>query len=180
MTDSGQIAVQLSKVKIALFLLLGCGSVAIGIWIIGLDDAAIEAQRRWNNPFFVHAIGVLTTVFFGVGVVYSIPKLFDPSPGLVINEIGITDNSSALSAGLIPWSEITGFSVQTIHRQKLLHIHIKNPQRYVASCGPIKRLMINSGQRMGYSPIAISSNSLKIRFDDLVSLLERQLAARRT
>ncbi len=178
MASSGRIAIQRSKFKIALLLLLACGFVASGVWIVGLDDAAIEAQRRYNSPFMVHAVGVFTIVFCGVGAVYSLLKLFDSTPGLVIDEAGITDNSSALSAGFIPWSEIVGVTVGKVQRHNFVYIQIREPDRYLASCGPFKRLMINSGP--GISPIAISSISLKIGFDDLASLIKRRVAARCT
>ena len=79
-----------------------------------------HASSNSNNPMLMHGVGLAGAVFGALGIVVAVRKLLDTSPGLRLDEHGLTDNSSALAGGFVPWSEITGFQVQQIQRQRLL------------------------------------------------------------
>lgn len=162
--------IELSKTKILLLITGALVFVALGIWMYRLDPAWIEAQRRFNNPVLVHGIGIVSAVFFGLCGAVGIKKLFDKKPGLVLSAAGIVDNSSGASAGLIPWSEIQGFSIVEIQKQRMLIIKLADPEKYIQAGGSMKRALNRMNLKMCGSPIAISSNSLKINFNELVSL----------
>ena len=153
--------------------------VIAGYWMFGLDAAEIESHRRFNSPLFVHGIGLLALVFGGVGVIAIARKLIDSSPGLVLDEHGLTDNSSAFSAGLIPWSEITGFEIRQIQKQRVLYVLLKDPDKYISKFGPVKQALLKANQRIAASPVAITSSSLSINFDELVALAEKHFDASR-
>lgn len=164
--------IALSKTKIVLLIIGALAFVALGIWMYQLDAAWIESQRRFNSPLLVHGIGIVSVVFFGFCAAVGIKKLVDTKPGLIFSAAGIVDNSSGASAGLIPWGEIQGFSVFEIKNQKMLVIQLADPQKYVQAGGSMKRALNSMNMKMCGSPIAISSSSLKIDFNDLVSLCD--------
>lgn len=168
MTVSDEKSVPLSKVKSALLVLGSCSFVALGLWMAFLSDAEIEAQRRYNNPVFVHGIGWAAVVFATLCGSIGIRKMLDRKPGLVLSNAGLTDNSSGLSAGFIPWTDISGFSVYTVQKQKLLVVLLNNPERYISMGGVLRRNINRVNYKMAGSPISITSNSLKIKFDDLL------------
>jgi len=58
-------------------------------------------------------------------------KLFDNRPGLVIDAVGITDNSNATSMGLIEWVDITKVEKKQIMSTKFLILHTSNPEKYL-------------------------------------------------
>ena len=97
-------------------------------------------------------------------------KFFDKKPGLVLNAAGIIDNSSSVSAGFIPWPEIFGFDIFEIQKQKTLIIMVVNPERYIEVGGSIKRALNRVNFKLCGSPIAITSNSLKIGFQELLDI----------
>jgi hypothetical protein len=105
--------------------------------------------------------------------VYGITKLFDKKPGLVFSRSGIVDNSSGASAGFIPWAEIVGAEIFEAHRQKLLIIKVQNPQKYIERGNRLKQTLNRANHKMCGSPIAISSNALKINFSELLSLFDQ-------
>lgn len=105
------------------------------------------------NPYCVKAVGIAGIICFGLCGIVGTVKLFDTKPGLIIDTDGIIDNSSGVSAGRIPWSDVTGITVTNILGQRLLTIAVIDPQKYVGR------------------PINITSNALKIRFDELHRLL---------
>lgn len=170
MSNSEEKIIELSKTKLLLLIFASLAFIGIGAWMISLDAALIEAQRRFNNPLLVHGTGWVAIVFFGWCGVIGIRKYFDKQPGLIFSSVGITDNSSGVSAGLIPWSEISGINIYEIQKQKMLIILVKNPDKYIEIGSVIKRTLNRTNYKMCGSPIAISSNSLKINFDELLKL----------
>jgi hypothetical protein len=50
--------------------------------------------------------GLAGIIFFGFVGFYLLKKLFNKKPGLIISNSGIVDNSSGISVGFIPWSDI--------------------------------------------------------------------------
>lgn len=159
-----------SKFKLVLLILGALIFLALGIWLSLLDAAFIEAQHRWNSPALIHTVGAVAVVFAALCAAFGVKKLFDDRPGLVLNHLGITDHSSALAAGLIPWAEIRGFATYQVQRQKLLILLLHHPQPYLEAGGWWKRLMLQANFKMCGSPICISASALSISFDELVEL----------
>jgi hypothetical protein len=170
MANSEEKIIELSKTKLILLILGSLAFIGIGAWMLSLEAAQIEAQRRFNDPLLVHGIGWVAIVVFGWCGVIGIRKYFEKKPGLIFSSVGITDNSSGVSAGLIPWSEISGFNIYEIQKQKMLIVLVKNPDKFIEVGSVIKRTLNRTNYKMCGSPIAITSNSLKINFDELLKL----------
>ena len=158
--------IPLSKGRLTL-LLLGCVAFVAGsIWIWSIADL----QTRYN-PLYMKCVAVASVSFFGLCGIYGCIKVFDGRPGLIIDDQGIVDNSNAVSAGRIFWDEIIGLRVSEIAGQRFLTIEVTDPQKYVERCGFILRMLNAANTKMVGSPINISSNSLKVNFDELVRML---------
>lgn len=162
--------IEFSKAKNMRLVAIAGVFVLLGYWMMQRDAVEIAAQRRFNDPLLVHGIGVLSIVFFGLCGLVGVRKLFDRKPALVLTETGLHDNSSGVSAGLVPWSEIERFSLFEVSKQKLLIIHVKNMAKYVEAGGVIRRALNRMNVKLAGSPISISSSTLKIDFDELLEL----------
>ena len=64
MTGSEETRIALSKTKMLLLILASAAFIGIGAWMLTLDAAQIEAQRRFNNPLFIYGIAWAAIVFF--------------------------------------------------------------------------------------------------------------------
>ncbi|MFZ6816454.1 STM3941 family protein [Undibacterium sp. Rencai35W] len=170
MSNTDEKIIELSKTKMLLLIAGACAFVVGGLWMVQLDSAEIESQRRFNSPILVHVIGVISITFFGLCGLFGVKKIFDKKPGLILSSAGIFDNSSGVSAGLIPWSEIVGFDIFEVQKQKTLIVKITNPERYIEVGGPLQRTLNRMNFKLCGSPIAITSNSLTIGFDELVDV----------
>ena len=173
MTSSDETVVPLSKTKLVWLIILSAGFVALGFWTFQTDSAWIESQSRFNNPMLVHAIGIVAIVFFGLGVVVGIRRLFDRKPGLVLSSAGILVSSGSI--GLIPWGDIAGFATHKIHRQKMLVVKLVDPEKYVRAGGALRQALRRTNMNMVGSPFALSSSTLEISFDELVALCGKYL-----
>jgi hypothetical protein len=167
--------VPVSRRKVLMLVIGAVGFVALGFWMFQLDSAWIESQRRFNNPLLIHAFGVVAMVFFGACGLVGIRRLFDSKPGLVLSSSGILIAASAASAELIPWSDITRFDTYVIHRQKMLVVKLAAPEKYMSAGGSLRQALQRANMQLVGSPFAISSGTLKIKFDELVTLCNEYL-----
>ncbi len=172
-SDAAEISIPLSRLKIGLMLGGAILFVLIGLWLFQMSDEEILAQRRWNIPWFVHGMGVACIVFFGLCAVLAARKAFDRRPGLVLDAHGLLDNASAVSAGLIPWAEVTGFGIYQAQSSRMLVIFVEDLQKYAARGGAIRRRLNAMNMKLCGSPLVISSSTLSIGFDELLALCER-------
>lgn len=176
MNTTDERIIALSKTKIFLLLAAACAFVVGGLWMLQLSPAEIASQRRFNSPWFVHSIGMMSIIFFGLCGVIGVKKLFDKKPGLILSANGIVDNSSGVSAGFIPWSEIVGFDIFEVQRQKMLIVKVTHPERYIEVGGSVKRALNRVTFKMCGSPIAITPNSLQIGFKELLGVRDAYFA----
>jgi hypothetical protein len=176
MNTVDEIAIELSKTKL-LLLITGAGAfVAIGLWMAMMDAAEIESMRHFNSPALVHGIGVIGIAFFGLCGIVAIKKFFDKKPGLVLSAAGVIDNASGVSAGFVPWSEITGFEIYEVVGQKMLVVKVVNPDKYVEKGSAVKRKLNSANFKMCGSPIVMTSNGLKIGFTKLLDVCNQYFA----
>ena len=115
-------------------------------------------------------------LFFGLGAVYMLRKLFDNSVGLTISEEGITDNSSAVSVGLIEWQDITGVETLEIASNKILLVHTNNPEKYMERAyNFFSRKAMQANYKMYGTPLSITANALQIKYKELEQLIYETL-----
>lgn len=167
-----ELVIELSKGKAILMILGSFGFVAVGYWLFSMDAATMKGAPS-DDPFLVHGVGLAGMVLFSLSGIFGIRKLFDKRPGLVLNSAGIIDNSSALAAGFIPWSEITGAAIYEVRRQKMLIIKVRNPEEFIQRGNVLQQAVVKINSKMSGSPIAITSNTLKIDFPKLLSTFEQ-------
>lgn len=163
---TAEVVIPVSKRKLVLLLVGSVAAVGASIWIWSIA----ETQARFN-PFYVRGVALAGAAFFGLCAVYGCIKAFDSRPGLIIDPEGLVDNSSAVAAGRIFWAEITGLKVSSVAGQRFLTITVVDPQKYVARGGVFKRMLNAANTKMTGSPINLSSNALRLKFEELVRLL---------
>jgi hypothetical protein len=158
-----RIEIPLSKTK----LLISVGSaslfVVLGFYII-LKGA--HSQEDFN-PLVVQGIGFVSVVFFGAIAIFGSKKIFDRTPGLIVDDKGITDNSSGVCVGLIEWNDIAGVSTSAVMTTKFLLIHVYNPEKYLAKVNKTKARIMKANMKMAGTPLSISSTALECNFAEL-------------
>jgi len=161
--------IPLSKAKIILLIIGSLSFVVVCFWMFG------HANNQDRFPvIFVKAISVIGFLLFGVIGIATIRKLFDQKPGLQIDKHGITDNSSSVSVGLIEWPDITSIRKEQMMTTKFILIHVEDPEKYIAKArSKAKQRIMRSNMNMYGTPLSITTNTLKISFDELTELLTK-------
>lgn len=174
MTQSGQIEIPLSKTKMTITFLGSLAFVGLGLWF--LINPPKSNHWLFGNPTLIFVVGLASVLFFGLVAITIFRKFSDKKAGLIISKDGITDNSSGVSAGLIPWTDIQEIKVSQVMNQKFLMFIVSNPQDYLDKVkNPLKRNAMKVNYKTYGSPISISSNALKTNFDDLQKLLVEKM-----
>ena len=174
--NSECIEIKLSKVKLILMFL---GSI---LFIIGgilfIRNPTEYESFIMKSPVIIFIAGCVSVLFFGVVGIFLFKKLGDKSPGLIISEEGITDNSSAVSAGFIPWTDVKAIKETKVVNQKFINIVVKNPHVYIdrQKSAFKKKAMRANYNIYGGTPIGISVNGLKSNYKDLKALLEKRMS----
>lgn len=163
------IEIPLSKTKMALMLAGSALFVAAGIWFLS------NSGRFHANHVLIMAVGIAAIVFFGVIALYIVSKLFDTRPGFIVDNDGITDNSSMFAVGFVPWEDVLGFDVVNVANQRIIMILVKDPDGYIhRQPNALARRTASMNYRSYGSPVAVTANALKTKFDDLYRLMKER------
>ncbi|WP_277017047.1 STM3941 family protein [Flavobacterium lindanitolerans] len=173
-TSSETIIIKLSRKKMILALLGSFLFVIMGIWMV-------VSHKEMNSiflkfPLAVLILGILSILFFGFLAILIIKKLSSQTDGLIISSEGITDNSSAISAGFIPWTEITAITETSYAGQAFVIIVIKNPEEFIAAQkSSFKRKAMTANHKSFGGAVSISANSLQTTHKNLKKILVEKL-----
>ena len=132
-----------------------------------------------HSALYVKAVAAAAIAFFSACGLFALFKLFDRTPGLVIDAEGIIDNSSGLSAGRIPWSDIRGLHVTVVQQRKFICVQVHDPDKYVQRASFLKRQLDRLNAKYFGGPIFISAVALRTDFDELLRVVTESLERHR-
>ncbi|HMR93003.1 MAG TPA: STM3941 family protein [Chitinophagaceae bacterium] len=129
---------------------------------------------RSDNPSVIVTIGYILLVLFGLITFLLIKKWLDKTPGLTLDEEGLTDNSGSMAAAKVYWKDVRKVFRQEVAGQPFVMIEVKNPQHYLsAQKNPVKRQVMELNYRLYKTPVSIAAGSLRGDFDKLFSEIDR-------
>ncbi len=166
--------IPLNKSKVLAMILLAAGFIGASALVWSISDS----QERYN-PLYLKCVSIVGVAFGSLCTIAGCFKLFDGKPGLTIDDDGIIDNASSVSAGRVPWGDILDLKIFQVGKQQSLVIIVANPQEYLDRSGLFKRMINTASLKLTGSPINISANTLKIGFDELRSILTEAIEQHR-
>ena len=153
------VVVERSRAK-GLAALLGCA-----IFIVA--SLAIIAQGS-ALTLVVGVVGLLTFAGFGIGWIVLLSRT---GPGLVVDDTGFDDRSSASAVGRVLWADVTSVSQRSIFTTSLVVVDVRDPEVYLARLGRLGRLAGTANRRLVGSAVVLSSVGLKTSLGRLSTLL---------
>jgi len=170
MTQKQQIIVPANK-RFALFVLLG------SILFITIGLILIRSAPESNySPILLKTIGFIGTAFFSFTGLFCFRKLLDNKPALIINEIGIWNNTSIISSHTIKWSELRGVGLTKIGNEKILFLYLNDNKSFLMKFNLMERLLMRLNLSFSNSPIGIASRSLKYNSEKLNRQLQYRIS----
>ncbi|REC46032.1 hypothetical protein DRF69_02670 [Chryseobacterium sp. 5_R23647] len=175
MKDVTQIEIPLSRLQMILLLIGALSLTILGLLLIFFEPESINHSSRHSwimRPIPRFLAGLFFVIFFGFTLIMMMIRLFNKNPGLIINEKGIYDNSSAFALGFIPWKDIKDIKIVNINNGKFILIVLRNPIDYLNKTTQwLKLRVLKMNYRYHGTPICLSANSLQIEATNLYSLL---------
>ncbi len=160
-----------SRWRLALLFVLGVGFVLLGLMLAGafgeISSFVEEPRRRRSSPWFSALIGWICVFFFGSSVLAIGRKFFDHKPQLHICSTGIV--TIPWSDERIPWSEVIDITTWSHKRQKMIVLHLKNPDKFpgrglAGKLAGINRILTDGD-------IAISMTGTNRSFDEAMAAI---------
>ncbi|ANI88309.1 hypothetical protein A9P82_02700 [Arachidicoccus ginsenosidimutans] len=151
--------------------------IAALLFAIGGTYMFINAETFSKYPLIlVKSFSAFTVLFFGLGVFVSIWMLLKNRLALTIDENGLTIYSM-FNSQFIDWNSIKNFVVKNMGRsQKFIVIELKNPHGWMRQeRSAFKRKTMQFSMNLVDSPLSLSSDSMQISSESLLSLLNENL-----
>lgn len=171
------IEINLNKKRFIVLAVIASLFVVAGIWLVTNTPTTSIVT---SNPKFIKFVGVVSAAVFGFVLVWTLRKVFDDRPAMIITDEAVIDNSSGVSAGEVLWKDITAVKVVKVYHQKFLMLIVRNPQEYIdRQTKSMKKRAMDLNFKTYGSPISIASSNLDYKFEALKSELERRVEKRR-
>ena len=159
-----RIEIYTSKKKAILGLIGSIIFVALGIWMI-LDI---------DNSLLIRVVGIVSVLFFGLGIFIGIKRLIKSEIALIIDNKGLNVNPKKSLTEFIEWDNIIGFKEIKIKSQRILIIVVKNPEKWIEKeTNTFRKKLMRFNLNNYDSPFNIAAASLDISYAELNDKLNR-------
>lgn len=109
------------------------------------------------------AIGIIGFAFFAMGTFFCFKQVFVRKPVLELSTEGFVNRKQSYSKKMpfISWDKVSSMEVRDLLSESFLCIDLTNEEEFLASMSTSMRVGAKANQKMGYSVISISANTLK-------------------
>jgi hypothetical protein len=162
-----------SKTKMYLLFTASIAFVIISLWLLSVPESSFGPDFA---PYLI-ITGMVGILFFGL-TTFSIGRMiFSGKLALEVNDEGIRDETSGVAVGLIRWEDITSFAPYSIMGNKFVLINVRNPDFYCERArGTMAKRAMRQNEKMTGTPIQLNCNSVKVSQEQLLELLNSELA----
>lgn len=173
--------IKINYIKTVLLILVGLLLIAGCILVLDIaisyyygNGAGINNYIS-RNPILSISVSIIGILFFSIGVIYMLYKLFLKKIILEINRKGFIDHSTIASLGAISWDEVIRITPWIAGRQSLIGIYVKDINKLLVGKVWYKRKLTYANMAYGYPPITINLNSTKEDIDDVILMMNHFL-----
>ena len=171
MTTPRDLVIQPRK-KLLLFVLL-LSLYLTYEFCLNIYENFIKSDASIIRLIYSCFLNIALAIISGLFASLSIKRLVDKKPGLVINQMGILDNSGLVSAGMVFWSDVVEINTSKVIFSDCILIKVKNPKRYISNQKNVfKRLWLQHENKRTGSPINISISGLQFKFNELFRIIQ--------
>lgn len=165
---SKQIHIPINKTRLKL-----TGLVYAVIALIVFLGFFLMAEKSSDTVSLVLKItgGIIAVVLLLTGA-SALKLLNDKSAGVWIDPNGITDKSSSISIGFLPWKTIS--SIEARNKDKMILLHVKKNEDILKSASnKAIRQLLERNIAIYKTPVILETKYLKCNFADLENALKQ-------
>ena len=162
-----------SRIRLVAMLL------ASSLFVIVCLASIVFSRDAMSTRAIIFAVaGVL---FFGLCAWFALSRLIRKKAAVVVDNDGLTDRASAIALGFIPWSDIVDAKVvqQDFRnsRHTFLGVSLRDPDKYLARCGPVARGVLKLNRRMSGYIVNIPQTTLSVTVEEILKRMNVFLQA---
>jgi len=124
-------------------------------------------------------VACIAIVFLLSCIVYFALRMRSDAPMLVIDDTGLTDNASLLTAGFLLWSDIRRVDITSLPiGDSMLSIYLADNEAFFARMNPVKRALMRINARLaGGAPVNLPLQALDMDRNALLAAIRARLPA---
>ncbi len=172
MSDLKQIEIPFSRAKLGKLLMYTVPLCLMGFGFIILWQAVLSSPDEpvAFNGIVIQLCGAAIILLFGGLTVRLLLEFYSKEPGLVLSSDGVTNNTSELAAGFIPWDNVASVICMSAGMQSSCNLVLKDANAHLAGMNGLKRWFLKMNMKSTGPQEIIRSNKLDIDHDRLVAL----------
>lgn len=141
------------------------GAFVAGILGLTLSDEEISLSGRL-------IAGAFCLVFL-IGVIWGGSELAFSKRGITLSKDGLTDRSTRMACGFIPWSNVKDIQIDAYKGHCYATFLLHDPRQAInQSPGPVARLANTLHHAFFGSPVRLNMQDYEAKVDDLLSILD--------
>lgn len=110
------------------YLFASIGFVVAGVLLLYMNYE--DYIKLFDNGiymyYFFKMFAIIDIGFFGYGSLFFIKKIIENEPSIIVDEYGITDNTSSIAIGFISWDNIEDIFMVYYGGQNMIQVNLKN------------------------------------------------------
>ena len=141
---------------------------------VGMGILANSFGNKPSTNSFVMVLGIIFLLGSLVIIILS-RKLFINKTAMVIDDDGLTDNSSSGYNGFIPWGDVIEVKKKKVNGRRIVCVMLKNPNDYIKTGKSlIHKKQMEFNKNFFGTPIVISSRGLDMDYFSLLEMIQRK------
>lgn len=147
--------------------------ILLAFIMTAIPVAALLFADDLDNFHFV--IFILAAFFFGLALIFLVFRTIVNKDIIVVDKNGITDNSTAIALGFIPWDNIANIKIDTVEyqggTQQFISVILIDEEAALSNVSPLKKPIILANMKLGFSPVNFSLTTTGIPIEEFYEKL---------
>lgn len=169
--SENRLVVPQNRVFTFVFVLCSLAIVFVCVLIVVASHRAMQGTTiTWGyHSAITGAVFIGSIILFYA--VLAKKKMLMNTPCLIVDEKGITDNSTTTSLGFVPWSEIGEIHMRNVDL-KFIEFELKNEKSVVSQQGAYNQNLIAQNKEIGFAPGLINLSATKADAEEVYAKMK--------
>lgn len=121
--------------------------------------------------YILKGIMAFGALFFGYATYFLFRRALGGKDILIVDENGVTDNSSAVALGFIPWQDIKDIHLRSTLGNYFIELELFDEEKYLKRLKGIKKLAVKINLNTGHELVCITLNSTGVGYRTVMPVI---------
>lgn len=120
---------------------------------------------------------VVGFLFFAFAFVFLLKRAKAGKSILIVDDKGITDHSSAVAFGFIPWADVKQVYLTSIMGNQLIELELNNEEQYIQRLSRLQQFAFFANRKLGRQAVCITLNTTNVSPQSIYTQIQQKLQA---